>query len=114
MEVIQKIVGAKEEVKSTLFYKIKLLRNNIDLGALKEKLNSYICEPRTYSLYERFYVLNNKLNSLIKRNTLSVVNLDKSEFIATEDLDKIKNQILEYSTLQKDICSYMREASHCS
>ena len=47
---------------------LRLERNNTELLSLKDKLSSYVCEPKTLNLFERMESLKAKLEKMRKAN----------------------------------------------
>ncbi|MEL6918130.1 MAG: hypothetical protein AAFO99_10425 [Bacteroidota bacterium] len=94
-------------------YILRMERNNRDLVQLGKKLNSYVCEPKTYGLFERIELLRNKLEKLKDTNYEIMVSLRGHKKILDDQLNRIKQQFLEFKELEKSVTEYMAGARSC-
>ncbi|MFK7813896.1 MAG: hypothetical protein AB8B59_15480 [Maribacter sp.] len=92
---------------------IRLERNQNDLRQLKNKLNSYICEPRTQSLFERIETLKNALDTLSESNTQIITSLKNSKKSIETYVDSVKEQFTKFGQLQQGIDDYVASARNC-
>ncbi len=92
--------------KNTLV--LRLERNQREVGQLKNKLNSYICEPKTYGLFERIESLRNALESLNKSNSEMIQALKGKKKSVEEYVDRVKLQLKEFHELQQGVADYVR------
>lgn len=93
---------------------LRLERNNRSLLSLEEKLKSYVCEPKTRSLYEKMESLKNGLANL-KSSNLQMINALKDHTLFFEDAkDRIREQFEKYKTLELKVLEYIGMAKlHC-
>jgi len=101
----------KEVEKSALV--MRLERNQKDLHQLKCKLNSYICEPRTYSLFERIESLRNGLETLSTSNTQVLRSLKNRKKSVENYLESAKEQLMKFNKLQQGVEDYVANARNC-
>ena len=94
--------------KNTLV--MRLERNQTDLGQLKCKLSSYLCEPRTPSLFERIQSLRNDLETLVHKNHEIIQSLKGSRNIDGTSVDRANNQFAAFGKLQRGIEAYVAGA----
>jgi len=93
---------------------LRLERNNQCLQSLEEKLKSYVCEPKTRSLYEKMESLKNGLANL-KNSNLEIISALKDHKLFFEDAkDRIKEQFETYKVLELKVLEYIGMAKlHC-
>lgn len=101
----------KEVEKSALV--IRLERNQNDLLQLKSKLNSYICEPRTYSLFERIEALKNGLENLSNSNTQIIGSLKNRKKSVETYVESAKEHLSKFNKLQQGVEEYVASARNC-
>jgi len=101
----------KEVEKSTLV--MRLERNQNDLRQLKNKLNSYICEPKTYSLFERIEALRSGLETLNDSNTQIIRSLKNRKKSVETYIDSAKEQLSKFNQLQQGVEDYVASARNC-
>ena len=92
--------------KSTLV--LKLERSQQNVGQLRNKLNSYVCEPKTYSLFERIEALRNGLDTLSSTNREIILSLRGPKTHTGDFVDRIRQQFLAFNELQRGVEEYMR------
>ncbi len=92
---------------------LKLERRQKDLQELQKKLDSYICAPKTYSLFERMEVLKWELEKLRSDNANIIANVKDHTRTMTDYVDRIKNQFREFNTMQKGVEDYIQGARNC-
>jgi hypothetical protein len=100
-----------EVEKSTLV--MRLERNQKDLLQLKCKLNSYTCEPRTQSLFERIEILRKYLETLSATNTEIITSLKGSKQVVKGYMESAKKHLLEFNQLQQSVDEYVVGARKC-
>ncbi|MFS4491821.1 hypothetical protein [Maribacter sp. 2308TA10-17] len=98
----------KEVDKSALV--LRLERNQNDLQQLKRKLNSYTCEPRTYSLFERIESLRSGLENLSNSNSEIIRSLKSRKKSVEAYVDSAKEQFQKFNQLQQGIDEYVAGA----
>lgn len=87
---------------------VRLQRANKDLVQLSNKLNSYTCEPCTYTLYEQIQSLRSRMEKLKSSNN-EVITLVRQHKHSFEDFaDIIKKQLRDFHELQKGVFDYTR------
>ncbi|MEO1010032.1 MAG: hypothetical protein AAFX53_01925 [Bacteroidota bacterium] len=96
----------KKLEKSTLV--LKLERNQKDVGQLRNQLNSYICEPRTYTLFERMETLKRGLDTLSNSNLQMILTLKERKKNINDYMDNVRHQIAEFKKLQRGVEEYMK------
>lgn len=92
---------------------LKLERHQRDLQQLQKKLNSYICEPKTYSLFERMEVLRWELEKLRSDNATIIANVKDHTRTMNDYVERIKKQFLEFNSMQKGVEDYIQGARNC-
>ncbi|NHF60001.1 hypothetical protein FK220_011655 [Flavobacteriaceae bacterium TP-CH-4] len=92
---------------------LKLERHQKDLLQLRKKLNSYICEPRTYSLFERIESLKQGLEKLRADNDAIIANVKDRKRSAENYVERIRNQFAEFNSMQQGVEEYIRGAKNC-
>ncbi len=101
----------KEVEKSALV--IRLERNQNDLDQLRSKLNSYICEPKTYTLFERIETLRNGLDTLSDSNTQIISSLKNHKKAIEKHFEKGKEQLITFNNLQESVEDYVASVRNC-
>lgn len=109
METTQNfVIPARETDKNALL--LRLERTEKDLMQLRIKLNSYRCEPRTYSLFERIETLKTGMDNLSKANREIISALRQHKKTAGDYVELAKQQFLEFQRLQNGVEEYL---SYC-
>lgn len=103
--------NVNEAEKSALV--IRLERNQKDLQQLKNKLNSYTCEPRTQSLFERIELLRKGLETLSTTNSEIISSLKDRKLMVKGYMEKAKKHLSEFTQLQKSVEDYVVGARRC-
>ena len=101
----------KEGDKSVLV--MRLERNQNDLRQLKSKLNSYICEPRTQSLYERIESLRTGLETLSDSNRQIIGALKSRKKSLESYVERAREQLSQFQVLQQGVEEYVANARNC-
>ncbi|WP_194550087.1 hypothetical protein [Zobellia nedashkovskayae] len=86
---------------------VRLQRNQKDLVQLRTKLNSYRCEPKTYSLYERIESLRSKMDSLSHSNSEIILSLKGKRKTVSNQLDRAKRHLTEFRRLNEGVEEYL-------
>lgn len=89
---------------------IRLERNQTDLLKMKSTLSSYMCEPRTPSLFERCESLKNKLENLSNSNGEVIQSLKGHKKSVSSYVERAKQQFQEFYQLQKGVEEYVSGA----
>ncbi len=87
---------------------LRLERNQREMGQLKTKLSSYICEPRTYNLFERCETLKKGLEHLSNSNREMIENLKERKKSVEDYMENVKQQLSEFQELQEGVHDYVR------
>ncbi len=98
----------KELNKSSLV--MRLERNQNDLLKMKHALSSYICEPRTPSLFERCESLKYKLEDLSSTNGEILQSLKGHKQSVSNYVERAKQQFQEFYLLRKGVEDYVAGA----
>jgi len=85
---------------------LRLERNQKDLVQLRTKLNSYRCEPRTYSLFERVETLKNSMDSLSKTNGEIINALREHKKTVDDYVERAKQQFSDFQRLNAGVEEY--------
>ena len=95
----------------TLF---RLERINHNLLALRNKLSSYMCEPKTLVLYQKLDSIKFQLEDLLKRNQ-ELLNTHNKNAMRQEEYSKIEQQQFKtYKELELKVLEYIGMAKlHC-
>lgn len=93
---------------------LRLERNNRILNYLKEKLSSYIYEPKTLNLFEQMEYLKDKLEGLHSRNQ-ELMNAHKKRQTLFEDpVEHVREQRRALRELENKVLEYIGRAKmHC-
>lgn len=92
----------------------RLVRNNRELIHLRETLKSYVCEPKTYKLFERFEVLKRRLELLQMNNLDAIYSLEGRKKCMDEQWEKCRQLLEEYRDLELNVLEYIGMAKmHC-
>ncbi|MGJ8736980.1 hypothetical protein D9V96_018735 [Zobellia laminariae] len=86
---------------------VRLQRNQKDLVQLRTKLNSYRCEPKTHSLFERIESLRSKMDSLSHSNNEIISSLNSKRKIVGVQLDRAKRHLTEFRRLNEGVEEYL-------
>lgn len=99
-----RVSKGRETTKNALL--LRLERNQKDLMQLRNKLSSYRCEPRTYSLFERIETLRNAMDNLSSTNSEIISALKEHKRTVGEYVDQAKNQLSEFKRLNAGVEDY--------
>ncbi|MEN8788699.1 MAG: hypothetical protein ABF293_06250 [Flavobacteriaceae bacterium] len=92
----------------------RLERINKNLLSLRTKLNSYICEPKTLSLYQKMESLKSHLDDMHGNNTELISNLRSRSLLLKEGKVMVKQQFEAYKNLEVKVMEYIGMAKmHC-
>jgi hypothetical protein len=86
---------------------IQLERNLMDVDQLRNKLNSYSCEPQTYSHFERIESLKNGLESFKKTNKDIINSLRGHKESVKGYMEKVKEQYANFNELRQGVEEYL-------
>jgi chromosome segregation ATPase len=92
---------------------LRLERNQREVGQLKNKLNSYVCEPKTYSFYERIENLKNRLENLSSANNEILRTLKERRKSVEDYVESVRKQLNEFHELQQGVADYVRGVRSC-
>lgn len=96
------------------YFLIRLERTNKEILSLKESLNSYVCEPKTYSLFERFEGLKRRMDGMMSMNSEIIDRLRNPKDSFDSLVDRIKDQIKDFKELERNVLEYIGMAKmHC-
>ncbi|QWX85150.1 hypothetical protein H0I23_05800 [Cellulophaga sp. HaHaR_3_176] len=87
-------------------YILKLERHSKDLAQLDSKLNSYMCEPKTYELFERKNSLKKRMERLKKSNQDLILSLKEKKGMVSAQIEQIKNHYSDFMNLQSELKDY--------
>ncbi|WP_339704766.1 hypothetical protein [uncultured Kriegella sp.] len=99
------------QVKDQSALVLRLERNEQYVRQLREKLNSYVCEPNTYSLFERIQALKTGLDTFSSTNREIIAAIRDHRKTVEDYVDKIKHQFSEFNELRKNVDDYVEVAS---
>lgn len=106
METTQNLANpTRESDKNALV--LRLERTEKDLMQLRIKLNSYRCEPRTYSLFERIETLKRGMDSLSKANREIICALQEHKKTVDDYIERSKQQFAEFQRLHAGVEEYL-------
>ncbi len=103
--------ATKEVEKNTMV--LKLERHQENLLQLRLKLNSYTCEPKTYTLFERIEFLKTRLENLRTENAYMIASIKERRRNIEDYVERIKKQFVEFHMLQQGVEDYIRGARNC-
>ena len=86
---------------------VRLERNLKDVNLLKTKLNSYNCEPQTYSLFERIEALRRGLETLRRNDQEIIAALKERKKSAKECAEEVNEHYSEFHKLQRGVEEYL-------
>jgi len=104
------VFKSKENDKNTLL--LRLERNQKDLLQLRAKLSSYLCEPKTYSLFERIEALRSSMDNLSNTNNEIIHALKEHKKTVGDYVDRAKNQLSEFKRLNAGVEDYFASCLH--
>lgn len=87
---------------------VRLERTQKDVGQMRSKLSSYICEPRTYTLFESIQNLKGRLDLLTTSNTEIIQALKERKKSVGDCMENIRQQFTEFHELQKGVDDYVQ------
>lgn len=87
-------------------YIVKLERYSKDLAQLDSKLNSYMCEPKTYELFERKNSLKKRMDRLRRSNQELIKNLKEKKGMVSAQIEQIKELYSDFINLQTELRDY--------
>lgn len=90
---------------------VRLERNQNDLLQLRCKLNSYRCEPKTYSLFETMDMLRRGLDSLSKANRDMIRGLRQHKKMMGDYIDRAEQQFMEFQRLHERVEKYFADCA---
>ena len=96
----------KQIEKNTLV--LRLERTQRDVGQLKSKLSSYICEPRTYLLFENMQNLKSRLEQLASTNREIIQALKEHKRSIGDSMENVMQLFTEFQDLQQRVDDYVR------
>ena len=99
----------KEYFREKSILIIRLERNQREVGQLKNKLSSYICEPRTYSLFERIESLRNRLEKLSSTNKEIILALKGKKKSVEMYVERVGLLLMEFHDLEKGVADYLKK-----
>lgn len=88
----------------------RLERNLQDVGQLRNYLNSYSCEPQTYTDFKRIESLRNRLDTLAKVNRAIILSIKEDKHPTKRYYEKVQEQYSEFNVLKRGVEAYMEEA----
>ncbi len=86
---------------------LRLERNNQNLSFLREKLSSYVCEPRTLKLFERKEMLKDRLEGMCSSNQELINSLKKRTMLFTDPMEIIREQRQALLELEQNVLDYI-------
>lgn len=93
---------------------LRLERNNTEILSLTDKLNSYVCEPKTQSLFELMESLKQRLEKMRNANLEAINLLREPKRTLDAPKEKIKKLIKEFKELENNVFEYIGMARmHC-
>ncbi|MGB5553763.1 MAG: hypothetical protein WBM83_03825 [Flavobacteriaceae bacterium] len=87
---------------------LRLERNQREARQLKNKLSSYLCEPRTYNLFERSETLKSGLERLSDTNDEIIQALREKKKSVEEYMESVKQQFTMFHELQQGVQDYVQ------
>lgn len=85
----------------------RLERSNREIIHLRETLRSYVCEPKTYKLFERLEVLKRRLELLQKKNIEVINSLNGHKKSKDEQWERCRQHLQEYRELELNVLEYI-------
>lgn len=85
---------------------VLLERNNQDLLQLKNQLSCYTCEPKTYTMFEQYTTLKERLDYLFAYNLDAIAALQRGRKMVKNNLEIITQQIKEFNELKRGVMTY--------
>ncbi|PIF01444.1 MAG: hypothetical protein CR994_02525 [Maribacter sp.] len=96
----------------------RLERNLKDVGLLRNYLNSYSCEPQTYTDFKWLRSLRNKLEAFTMVNKDIILSIKDRKEPIQSFLEKVQEQYPEFNALKQGVDEYMDKTksptTHCS
>ncbi|TDQ31357.1 hypothetical protein [Zeaxanthinibacter enoshimensis] len=92
----------------------RLERTNQELRGLSDTLRSYVCEPKTYTLFERFESLKRRLDNLRSGNQELIAAMKGQKQALGDQVEQFRNRIKEFQELERSVLEYIGMAKmHC-
>jgi hypothetical protein len=85
---------------------VLLERNNQDLLQLKNQLRCYTCEPKTYSMYEQFTLLKERLDTSFAYNLDLISAIQRGKKIVENHFEIVAAQIRTFNELKRGVMAY--------
>ena len=93
---------------------LRLERINKNLLSLKTKLGSYMCEPKTLSLYQRMDALKSLLENMLSNNHELIRSLRNRQILPDDSRKLVQKQFESYKSLELKVLEYIGMAKmHC-
>lgn len=87
---------------------LRLQRTNEDIAQLSNKLNSYTCEPCTYSLFEQAQALKERMANLLTANNEIISSVKQHRQTFDDIADVARQQVRDFNELSKSVLDYAR------
>ena len=93
---------------------LRLERINKNLHSLRTKLSSYMCEPKTLSLYQRMESIKRHLDDMRSNNIELIANFQNSTLKSDQGRELVEQQFESYKNLEIKVLEYIGMAKmHC-
>ena len=99
--------GIETDIKDVNSSLVRIQRSFSELMQCKDKLTSYLSEPKTPELFETRENLVNKMEVLLNGHLDLLSKLEHKKDNLNKELNRVKSQLLEVRKLEQGISTYM-------
>lgn len=92
------------------FVVVELQRKRMAVKQLQRKLESYLCAPKTYNLFEKKEVLKTELNRVANNTEELLATLKMHDITVLNYIDNVERQFEDFNELNQEIEEYVRSA----
>jgi hypothetical protein len=110
MKSIERYEERSPEITDRNSCVIRLERMNRELLEMRKKLGSYVCEPKTHSLFERYEFLKRRLENLRLMNIDLILSLREQREYLLLHWKGVQQQFHDFQSLEMDVQQYMEVA----
>lgn len=107
MRSIERYEDRAPEIRDRNSCVIRLERMNRELLEMRKKLGSYVCEPKTYSLFERHEFLKKRLENLRLKNIDLILALREHREYLLLHWKKVQQQFNDFQSMEMEVQQYM-------
>lgn len=103
------MITISESTEKT-FVVVELQRKRLAVEQLQRKLESYLCVPQTYNLFEKKAVLKTELDRVASNTEELLSTLKTNDITIRNYIDDVERQFEEFNELHQEIQEYVKAA----